>query len=438
MKILIVAHAFPPHNASGSVRVGKLAEYLCEQGHDVRVITAEPLPYPRTLTTTVAPERVIATPWFDPVAILKKLRRPDAAADTAKADGDSGGAYRRWLAAALGIPDLQIGWYLYAIRAGRSLFRHWQPDIIYASALPFTGHMVARRLSRLAGVPWVAEFRDQFADNPYSNLPAWRAPLDRWIERRVLATAAACVTVSDPIAEYLSRQHGKRTLVALNGYDERDYPADAPRTPDRHAPVTILYTGNIYPGRRDPSALFAAIAGLGAEANSVQVIFHGDDLRGVAALAERHGVSKNVTVLPSIPYRRSLAEQRAADVLLLLLWNDPREAGVYTGKLFEYIGAGRPILSVGAERGKAAELLQSRSLGLASASPERIGAALRAWIAEKRANGAIAGPPGESRRGLSRQDQFAAVGSLLHDLVRARIPAGAPHEAPSATLPGHS
>lgn len=64
-------------------------------------------------------------------------------------------------------------------------------------------------------------------------------------------------------------------------------------------------------------------------------------------LAAQYALQSIVQVHDSIPYKEALRAQREADVLLLLLWNDPREKGIYTGKLFEYIGAGRPILAIG-------------------------------------------------------------------------------------------
>ena len=200
----------------------------------------------------------------------------------------------RWAGAIVAIPEPQIGWYPFAMRGGRRLLKKWKPDVIYASALPFTAHLVAARLARAARVPWVAEFRDLFAGNPYSNLPAWRDPIDTRIERRVLASASACVTVSQPMADALSQRHLKPTVVVLNGFDGRMVP-ESPAPADRGAPLRIVYTGVIYPGRRDPSPLFAAIASLGPAARDINVEFYGQDLRTVTELARHHAVSDQVT-----------------------------------------------------------------------------------------------------------------------------------------------
>jgi glycosyltransferase involved in cell wall biosynthesis len=441
LRILLVAQAFPPFNASGAVRVAKLASYLIDRGHDVRVITASPLPYPRTLPIEVSAERIIRTSSMDPFAFFAWLRRRQSE----RSGGTSNrsllgtgyrGRFLRFVGAVFAMPEAQVGWYPSAVAAGRRLMRSWRPDVIYASALPFTAHLVASRLARSSQVPWVAEFRDLFADNPYSNLPAWRAPIDRWLERRVVSSASACVTVSEPMAATLRARHRKPAMVVLNGYAAQA--AQVAPAPDKDAPLRILYTGVIYPGRRDPSPLFAAIASLGALRTQVEVTFYGQDLPGVAELAVRYGVSDQVRVRGPIPHAESLLEQHMADVLLLLLWSHPLEAGVYTGKLFEYIGAGRPILSVGAEDGVAAHLIRDRGLGVVAADPHAIASSLRLWIAEKRSTGYLAGPPDSAKTGMSRHEQFALIDELLHSLVdgvvaHPPLPSGSHESTPQRT-----
>ena len=40
MKILLISFRFPPYNSVGAVRVSKLARFLMDHGHDIRVLTA--------------------------------------------------------------------------------------------------------------------------------------------------------------------------------------------------------------------------------------------------------------------------------------------------------------------------------------------------------------------------------------------------------------
>src|SRR5262249_6167048 len=64
MRILILSCFFPPYNTIGAVRVGKTAKYLVQFGHDVRVIAARDLAFPRSLPLEIAPERVCYTNWL--------------------------------------------------------------------------------------------------------------------------------------------------------------------------------------------------------------------------------------------------------------------------------------------------------------------------------------------------------------------------------------
>src|SRR5690348_15799045 len=75
MKVLIVSFAFPPSNVIGAVRVGKLARYLDQRGHDVRVLATD-IVDDRSLPLEISRERVLYTEyrqrqrWVDHMARL--------------------------------------------------------------------------------------------------------------------------------------------------------------------------------------------------------------------------------------------------------------------------------------------------------------------------------------------------------------------------------
>lgn len=453
MKVLLLAHAFAPYNASGAVRAVKLAEHLLARGHDTRVLTARALAYPATLETAFPDDRVIPTPWWRIEAPLDMLRArlagrisrvatPAPTAHNSTGAGEASGHVRparpslavrgvvAWRSL-LSVPDAQLGWIGPATRAGRRLLATWRPDLVYSTALPFSSHVVAHRLARLAGAPWVGEFRDLHSGNPYADVWPRRARLDRWIEQRVMASAAAVVSISPPLTAYLADLHGKPAATIMNGYD----PEDFRRAPDLAAEldpgkVTLVYTGIIYPGRRDPAVLIEALRRLGEGRRRFEVRFYGAPLDGVMAAARRAGVDDVVRVFAPVPYRHALGLQKAADALLLLLWDSPLERGVLTGKLFEYAGAGRPVLALGCVDGAAADLVRARDLGLATTDPESVAHFLVA-LAERKARagttrrGAAASTDeagtDEAGAGLTRRDQFEALERFLaeHGLLAA-------------------
>ena len=65
-----------------------------------------------------------------------------------------------------------------------------------------------------------------------------------------------------------------------------------------------------------------------------------------------------------LPYREALTAQRSADALLLLIPNaDGRGDVVVSGKVFEYLAAGRPILAAVPPAGVAADLIRRTESG---------------------------------------------------------------------------
>jgi hypothetical protein len=315
------------------------------------------------------------------------------------------------------IPDAQAGWLPYALRAGRRLLGSWRPDVIYASAPPFTGLLVASRLAGLYGIPWVAELRDRWVDDSFVQRPGWRRRLDGWLERRVVGSARALVTVSDEWAELFRCKLGVPTLTVLNGFDPADFPAvPAPPAPD--GPLTIIHAGTIYPGHRDPSPLFRAARSLDVGRDCLNMLFLGASAEQIMPLAQRAGVADLVQTRPRIPYRDSIAALCRADVLLLLQWDSPTELGNIPAKLFEYLAARRPILGLGPTDGIPARIIRTRGAGRFPRHPDEIGDALRHWLAAKRTGG-IAALPEAVCQGFAREEQFRQLIPMLTGLIAA-------------------
>jgi glycosyltransferase involved in cell wall biosynthesis len=439
MRVLIVSFAFPPSNVIGAVRVGKLARYLDQRGHDVRVLATDVVD-DRSLPLEISRERVLYTEyrerqhWVDHMARLLRghtavhsrvragVRHEDAPAQDGAPPRSLRRTFRRHYLGLIHIPDMRADWVRTAIPAGRQLIKEWKPDIIFASAPPNTGLIVASRLARAHKVPWIADFRDLWADNPYYSEPGWRKPIDAILERRILRGAAGLVTVSPIWAQQLRRRHGKDVTVVYNGYAEEDFPPLAQRT-DPGASLTIRYMGSIYRGFRDPSALFSAIALLPDHVRTrINVEFFSDATDAVLDAAAAHRVERTVTVKPRVPYRHALALQMEADVLLLLQSSDPRDEGNLPAKLFEYLYARRPILFIGYERGIAARLVIERSAGLVSNSPVNIRDQLHRWFEDKRAGRLDTLDPSVSL-GLGRDDQYAKLERLFEEILERQLSA---------------
>lgn len=433
MRVLLVAWYFPPANTIAAVRLHQMALHLLDAGVDVRVLSARDLPTGQGLDCALPAARVVRSSWIDWPGMTAGLsaalrfwrRRPAAAPGGAKGsaagparnpapDPASGGApsLRGRLKQLVFFPDLRWGWIPPGLKAGRAMTRDWLPDVVYATGPPFSALVLGWRLARGLRVPLVTEFRDRWSDDPYYPPPAFRAAMDRWMEGRIVRDSAALVTVSEPWAETYRARFGKPVLTVYNGYDPVLIdPARA--APVEGGPLRVVYTGSIYPGRRDPAVLFEAIRRLGADPAAVRVDFYGTDPAHVWPIAERHGVGACVRVHPSVTQPEAVQKQLAADVLLLMQWDDPREQGNVPGKLFEYLGARRPVLLIGLEGGVPDRILSARAAGTRARDADQVAGLLQAWGAEKRAHGQLPLLPESTSRGLSHAEQFAQLPKFL-------------------------
>jgi hypothetical protein len=94
------------------------------------------------------------------------------------------------------------------------------------------------------------------------------------------------------------------------------------------------------------------------------------------------------------------------------MWNHPNEAGSVTGKLFEYMGAAKPILVIGAPHSAAANLVTREHLGFAPSTDNETVDWLREVAAAKR-EGRLAPLDIGSTRGFSRQGQIRRLSEFL-------------------------
>jgi glycosyltransferase involved in cell wall biosynthesis len=400
-KVLMVAYHFPPlAGSSGIQRTLRFAQQLPEFGWEPIVLTAHPRAYERTSDDLVneLPERLVVKRAF--------------ALDTAR-HLSLGGRYPGWLA----IPDRWMTWRYGALAAGLSLIRQHAPQVVWSTYPIATAHVIGSALSRKAGLPWIADFRDPMAQEGYPADPAvWKS--FKAIEARAVADAR-CSTFTTPGAarEYRLRYPAaaERIRVLENGFDEESFAglaSDPAREPLLPGAVTLLHSGIVYPSERDPTQFFMAIAQMvetrQLQAGELMVRFraagHDDLLR---TLVKRYDIEAFVELVPPIPYRAALEEMLRADALLVLQAANCNEQ--IPAKLYEYLRARRPILALTDPVGDTAGVVRAAGLDTIARldSVTDIVAMLGRFIAAVRA-GRASLPDADyvaaaSRRGRSRE-----------------------------------
>ena len=372
MKILFITYFFPPFNTIGAVRTGKTAEKLLELGHDVRVISADDQNFHPNLKSKFPESKVYRTNWLDfdrPINLFTSKEKVEQQLSIGKKFSIKSlliGFFQKTYNFFFNKPDKHIGWYPYAVKKSKSIHEEFKPDVIFSSATPYTSHLIAKIIKANYKTPWVAELRDLWADNHYMK----PSRINNYLEKTTLSKADAIVTVSDPLVERLKEKYEMPVYKIQNAFDKSDY--EHLRKSVDNNKLKILYTGNLYAGKRDPSPLFDAIQESPKLRDNVKIDFYGNKSPFLDELIKKYSLEKIVEYKGLVSRDEIINLQKQADILLLLTWNNPLEKGVLTGKLFEYIGSAKPILSIGAIHDSASNLIEKYNFGLASNSPSEI------------------------------------------------------------------
>ena len=415
MKVLLVSFYFPPAGGGGVQRPLKLAQYLPALGIETHVLAPDD---PRWVHRDEE-LRVPTQAWVHRARYLG----PGGGSPKELLSGKDGIDRALTKAALLGrrvlVPDENALWNVTAIPAALRIVRSEGIDAVITTSPPPSVHLVGAAVQRATGARWLADLRDSIAAHAHRSVDTHAQRAKNAVQRRVAALVAARADavscVSDAISDEIRALDPKGPVVTIaNGCDFDDFDGLA-YTPGPR--LRITHTGSFF-GRRDPRPFLQALHDTGVDAVAR---FLGDFRSSDREWAERLDLGDRLDLIPYAPRADSLALQRDSDVLLLLIPEaDGRGKGVLSGKVFEYIAAGRPILAAVPPDGAAARLLRETGAGIVVPPDDvdAIGAAL-VELAERFSNGGLPDVelPDETRHALSRQARAEDVADLLREIT---------------------
>lgn len=392
-KILIITCWYPPQ-LYPSFRIVGLAKYLPEFGWQPIILTS-------SLAKKLSPQfRVIETPYRDVLGFWKRLfgfnlneniRRQVNERFSVTSKNRLVDFIFTKVGELLGYPDLHRGWKPFAVKAGSDLLQKEDVDVVLSSSMPVISHIIAKELKSRYRIPWLADLRDLWTQNHNYNYGPLRKLIDKRLEFRTLSMADVLVTTSQPMAEKLRTLHKEKLVYTItNGFD----PAEVNSPPNNlAAKFTITYTGNIYPKRQYPSKLFVALRDLVADGtlnpDDIEVRFYGRREEWVEREINSYGLSGIIKQNGVVVREIALQKQRESQLLLLLKWEDPKVPGVYTGKIFEYLAARRPVLATGGSDDVVNELLDKTKAGICSVTVDHIKNTLEELYKEYKLKGEV-------------------------------------------------
>jgi glycosyltransferase involved in cell wall biosynthesis len=241
-------------------------------------------------------------------------------------------------------------------RAGRRVYKRRPFDVVYSTAAPISAHLIADRIKRSTGRPWVADFRDPWIGNPFTApLSGPKGWLQRRMERSIVSRADRVVLAMDALREMFVERYPEmadKFIYIPNGYDKNDLAGLTPVKGEAGC-FTILFAGSLY----RPGELDAMLGGV------EKLVERRPDLRKklrVQFLGRTSSYNRNLGEIYTAPGRigdvvsfegfvpraQALARVAGADALLQLMTDEPGTSMFVGGKLIEYMAFDRPILAV--------------------------------------------------------------------------------------------
>ena len=408
--VLIVSYYFPPVNSIASLRASQFARWLPEYNWTPTILTADNIyDNPCDLSCRIDPSKIIRIKGRDYIGKIKhvikqkykNIKNSNPVQNELPTNYISKTAFLRKINPFTTVrwPDIAMWWQKKAIKAGMNHISNNRTDMIFSSCGPPSSHIVASKLSKLRKVPWVADYRDLWSWNHMQKRNKIIQFCEERYERYIVKDAAYFTTVSQDLSDQLAclLNADGRVSVIHNGYDSETYQRLIPRKLNK---FTVSYTGNLYP-HQDPHPLLASIKKMKEEtvldSNCFEVRFNGINLNNIEQLAENYGVSDIVTCLGYIPYNEAIQKQVDSDILLLFGWKQLHQKGILTGKLFEYLGAKRPILCIGPGNDEIEKILQETNAGQYCRNEQETFDTLNNWINQWKKTGTVSFHPDNNR-----------------------------------------
>jgi len=393
----------------------KLAQYLPPLGIETHVLAPDD---PRWIHRDEG-LRVPTQAWVHRARYIGPMGRKPAEELHGKQGLERAATHAKLLGRRALVPDENVSWNLTAIPAAIRLVREHGIDVVITTSPPNSIHLVGAAVKRATGARWVADLRDSPIAHAHrrseSAVVRAKEKVDVGVAKLVARSADAIVAVADFIAGEVRALEPRGTVVTIpNGSDFDDFEGLAYTPGER---FRITHTGSFF-GKRDPRPFLQALHDSGLDAVAR---FLGDFRSTDREWAAELGLGDRLELIPYAPRSTSLALQRDSEALLLLIPDaGGRGKGVLSGKVFEYIAAGRPILAAVPPDGAAADLIRETGAGVV-APPDDVDA-LREALLELARRFASDGLPDvglseEWRQKLARETRVEETAELLRSLA---------------------
>jgi glycosyltransferase involved in cell wall biosynthesis len=260
-------------------------------------------------------------------------------------------------------PDDQIGWLPFAYFHAVNSIRKNNIKAIYSSSGPITCHLIAYLIKKRTGIPWVADFRDEWFEAPNHDMPTnLHRKFHFKIEKLVVKSTDKIVCMAPIFAKFLTKhtnQHHKFTTIPA-GFDPDDVICEKDIDSKK---FNLTFTGLFYNTFR-PKGLLQAASDLIEEGKiakeEIVIKFVGGNSLSDLNYEDKFKICEFTGFLP----RKEAIRHAATSSVLLLLLSSDRGKDVIPSKIFEYLASGKTILAIVPSNGEVANIVRKTKSGI--------------------------------------------------------------------------
>ena len=382
-RVLIISYYWPPTGGSGVQRWVKFAKYLPAEGWQPVIYTPEnpeQLAVDASLEAEVPAEaEVIRRRIVEPYEMYKKLLRKSGhskeAVEVNPVNAQNKSFMQKvamWIRGNFFRPDPRCLWIRPSVRFLKKYLKEHPVDLIVSTGPPQSMHLIARKLAKKTGLPWIADFRDPWTKIFYFKHLSMTRCTEKWhhkMEKKVLDDATRVVAVSPLVQQDFQAITLTPVELITNGFDECDFAAEksaeAAGGPGRE--FVITHTG-LFAADGNPTVLWDVLAEKCSKdadfKKLLKIKLIGKTDEQILKAIEDAGLSLNLEDMGYQPHAAAVDQQRKASLLILPLRKEPEYKAVLPGKLFEYLASWRPVLGIGQTDGAMSMILNNTKTGL--------------------------------------------------------------------------
>jgi len=447
-RILFISYYFSPSGESGMQRSLKFVKYLPTYGWEPVVMTIKDNRYNTgrmdyaSLKEIPDMVRIYRTGMIHLLSTLSRIshnlyRKRDGLknihnkqVNTVDIVNSANHSIKKQLMDVLTIPDRYNGWFLFAISNGIRIILKEKPNVIFSTSPPATSHIIALFLKMVFGIPWVADFRDPWV-SIMADTNKFKYRVNSCIEREVINKANIVIANTHSLRECFIKSYKfsnpeSKFTVLTNGYDSSDFQSFENATDSKEMEFVISHTGEFYDDIRTPDNFMIAISQLINEnfitPDKIKInLVGGGDYTKTTKFDEflkGLGLTETINVIDFVPHRQSVEYLYNSTVLLLLQTSSMANFQI-PAKAFEYIGIGKPILTVAPTDGATADLIRKTGTGII-AQPnnlESIKNAILRFYQEYKQDDLKKYRNEQAMQDYNRKDLTRVLSELLDDVV---------------------